>query len=125
MGVEIAAGDWRGIHFFGPAPAGNTIRHARIEYAGGDCSCSGYGCAAPSHGAIIFFVHRPETAFIQDTVIAHSAGHGVTSGWRSAESGPDFRPTNTFEDVAGCQQSGWSSPTNACAAWTASSGCLP
>lgn len=37
-----------------------------------------------------------------NTVFKAIAGHGVTQGFDGAL--VDFRPTNTFEDVAGCPQ---------------------
>jgi hypothetical protein len=108
------AGFWRGIGFHGILPTGNRIEHARIEYAGADCSCSGFGCSPDEDAGVIIYNYRPAEAFITNTTFAHITGHGVTSGWRSDEIGPDFRATNTFDDIAGCQQVRWRPTSGSC-----------
>jgi hypothetical protein len=111
-----ARGFWRGIAFAGIAPTGNRIEHAVIEYAGADCLCSGFGCAPDEDAGVIFYNYRPDEAFIRNTTFRHIDGHGVTSGWRSDLEGPDFKPTNTFEDLAGCQQVRWRPVAGSCPA---------
>jgi hypothetical protein len=114
--AEPAPGDWRGLNFLGFAPTGNRIEHARIEYAGADCLCSGFGCSPDEDAGVIFYNYRPETAFIQNTTFAHIDGHGITSGWRSDEEGPDFTTSNAFEDIKGCAQVRWRPTTGSCPA---------
>lgn len=109
-----APGWWRGINFSGIAPSGNKIENAVIEYAGADCSCVGFGCSPDEDAGVIFFNYRPAEAFIKNTIFRHIDGHGVTSGWRSDMDGPDFKPTNTFEDIKGCSQVHWIPLTGSC-----------
>lgn len=97
-----APGDWIGL-WYGSVPAAhNRVEHARIEYAGGDCGCSGFTCAGADEASVLFISGVPASAFIRDTTIAHSAGHGISRGWRGG--GPDLSASNTFEDIAGCDQ---------------------
>ena len=49
---------------------------------------------------------------IQNTTIAHSANHGIARGWLGG--GPDFSASNTFEDIAGCDQTLPRDPDNGC-----------
>jgi hypothetical protein len=113
------AGDWVGILFKGSLPsAPNQVAHVRVEYAGDDCLASAFTCApanTPECGAIILMSTRPDTEFVSDTVIAHSAAHGVVRGWSSDASGPDFVPGNTFDDVKYCRQTSYKTTGNDCA----------
>jgi len=43
---------------------------------------------------------KPTKMFLEGSVIAHSAGHGVVQGYDG--SAFDWSATNTFEDVTGC-----------------------
>lgn len=97
------AGDWRGLWFGGDPSANNVVEHVRIEYGGGECFCALSTCSDidRSEGAVIF-THRPPSAFIKDTTIAHSDGHGIVLGYTGEA--VDFAPANTFEDLAGCAQ---------------------
>lgn len=98
-----APGAWRGVWFGGVPSAQNRIEHARIEYAGGYCSCILNTCSAiAEHEAAVIFTAQPPSAFITNTTFRASAGHGVTEGFDG--SFVDFRPTNTFEEVTGCAQ---------------------
>lgn len=97
------AGDWRGIWFGGIPAANNQIDHVRLEYAGGDCGCILSTCSnITEHEGAVIFTAQPPSAFITNTVFANVAGHGVTQGFDGLF--VDFRPTNTFEAVAGCAQ---------------------
>lgn len=108
-----AAGDWRGLWFGGVPSAMNQIEHARIEYAGADCSCTFVTCSAiEDHDGAVVFSQQPPGAFITDTVIAHSAGHGITQGFDGDL--VNFRPSNSFEDVAGCPQTHPRNPDTSC-----------
>lgn len=108
-----APGDWVGL-WYGSVPAAhNRVEHARIEYAGGECGCVGFTCADTDEGSVLFISGMPDSAFIKNTTIAHGAGHGISRGW--AGGGPDFRASNAFEDIAGCEQTALHDPeTNSC-----------
>ncbi|HVJ91194.1 MAG TPA: hypothetical protein VM580_15430 [Labilithrix sp.] len=98
-----AAGDWRGLWFGGIPHAQNKLEHVRIEYAGFDCGCTLNTCSAnsSSDGAIVFTRQVP-SAFVTNTVFKEIAGHAVTQGFDGDF--VNFRPTNTFEGVSGCEQ---------------------
>jgi hypothetical protein len=106
-GTTAQNGFWRGLVYAGAAVTGNEVGFARIEYAGADCSCVGFTCASSANGAVLIFTYRPDTAFIHDTTFAHISGHGVSSAWSSTLDGPDFKPSNLFTDVSGCEQARW------------------
>lgn len=100
-----APGDWTGLVFNGRLRDTNELDHVRIEYAGGWCSCSLVSCSdVSSYEAAIVLMGSPETSasFLTSSVVTKSKGHGITQGF----DGPfvDFRPTNTFDAVAGCVQ---------------------
>ncbi len=96
-----AAGDWRGLYFNGPVSAESQLSNVRIEYAGADCACSMVSCSAvEEYEAAIIFSRPPPKMFLETSVIAHSAGHGVVQGYDG--NAFDWSATNTFEDVAGC-----------------------
>jgi hypothetical protein len=101
-------GAWRGLFFPHTPRPGNRLEHVRIEYAGGEGA--GASCpvptvkAATAAGAVVFPDNPPAAAFIRDSTIAHSAGHGIVRGW-PADSLIDLAPGNQFTDVAWCQQS--------------------
>jgi hypothetical protein len=106
-----AAGDWLGI-WFGLIPdAKNKIDFARVEYAGGLSSSGSGACNTPgTNDAAIRIFGLPSSAFVTNSEILSSAGHGIDRGWNS-DSKPDFLPTNTFTTIAGCKQS-WPRDTN-------------
>jgi hypothetical protein len=99
-----AAGDWRGLWFGGIPQAANVLDHVRIEYAGYDCACSRVTCSAnvEDTDAAVIFSAQPASAFITNTVFKDIAGHAVMQGFDGGL--VNFRPTNTFEAVAGCIQ---------------------
>ena len=109
-----AAGDWRGLWFGARPLETNRLDHVRIEYAGAHCGCSLNTCSnvETSHGAIVFTGQIP-SAFVTNSVFLASAGHGVTQGFDGAF--VNFRPTNTFDAVAGCVQPLPRSPDTSCA----------
>lgn len=100
---QPAAGDWRGLWFGGVPGNTNQLEHVRIEYAGADCSCSLVTCSTISEyeGAIIFTA-QPPRPFITDSTFKDIAGHGVTQGFDGTL--VDFKSSNTFVNVSGCQQ---------------------
>jgi len=105
-------GDWVGL-WYGSVPAShNRLEYARIEYAGGECGCVGFTCTDADEASILFIEGKPASAFIQNTTIAHSANHGISRGWLG--SGPDFSASNTFEDIAGCNQTITRDEDNGC-----------
>lgn len=104
-------GDWVGIAFDEPPPAGTTniLDNVRIEYAGGSCSCGGFACPSnvSDDSAILIFDWLPATSFLTNSVISDCAGNGILRGWSDATcgSGPtDFTGGNTFTNVASCAQ---------------------
>lgn len=109
-----APGDWLGI-WFGMVPApSNKIDHARVEYAGGETGSGSAACNTPgSNTAGIRIYGLPSGAFVTNTTIAFSGGHGIDRGWRN-DAKPDFLPTNTFTNIARCRQSYPSDTTGAC-----------
>lgn len=100
-----AAGDWRGI-WFGLVPApGNKIDFARVEYAGGLSASGSSACNAPGNNdAAIRIFGLPSRAFVTNTTILESAGHGIDRGWADDDK-PDFLATNTFTAIVQCKQS--------------------
>jgi hypothetical protein len=100
-----AAGDWLGV-WFGLLPAANDkMDYARIEYAGGLSSSGSEACNSPgTNDAAIRIFGVPAGAFVTNTTIVNSAGHGIDRGWRD-DAKTDFLATNTFTTVAGCRQS--------------------
>lgn len=76
-----------------------------IAFAGGYCSCSLASCSPVGSydAAIVFDGAAPARAFMRDTTIRDSAGHGIVRSWLD-RAGVDFAATNRFERVAGCAQ---------------------
>jgi hypothetical protein len=111
-----AAGDWLGI-WFGEVPAAtDKIDFARIEFAGGLSSSGSNACNAPgTNDAAIRIFGPPSSAFVTNTTIANSAGHGVDRGWRDNVT-TDFIPTNTFISIANCKESYPKDANGACPA---------
>jgi hypothetical protein len=116
-----AKGDWAGI-IFGNLPDGsNAIDYARIEYAGADTTVRGFSCGTPgldgaeeiSNEGAVLILGQPKSAFIRNTVFAHSLKNAVERGWTLGQSF-DFLPTNTFEDIAHCKQTNPRPANNSC-----------
>lgn len=113
-GEAPAAGAWEGVIFSGPLAAGNRLEHVRIEAAGAHNGDSGYGCppgGGATDGALKIF-SEPGGSFLKSSTIARSSSHGVFRAWTGAE--VDFLQTNTFSDVAGCNQVLPQPPTGRC-----------
>jgi hypothetical protein len=102
-----APGDWTGVRFAG-LNARNALDNVQVLYAGGDCQCSSFGCnylaGSFSVASAILLFTQPTSAFVTNSRIEHSAGHGILRGW-SGSSDVSFLGTNTFADVAGCTES--------------------
>jgi hypothetical protein len=103
-----SAGDWLGVYFGGvPTPA-DRLDHVRVEYAGGSSSSGSSSCPYPGESipnAAIRIFGPPADAFITNTAIVESAGHGIDRGWRD-DTVVDLLESNDF-DVIGCRET-WS-----------------
>jgi hypothetical protein len=111
-----AAGDWLGIYFGDQPLAADRMDYAKVQYAGGLSSSGSNSCPypglTPSDGAIRIF-GGPATEFITNSTISDSAGFGIDRGWRK-DNLTDFLPTNTFQNVARCQESYPKTAAGAC-----------
>ncbi|MFQ5494347.1 MAG: hypothetical protein ACE5EX_03105 [Phycisphaerae bacterium] len=106
-GASPQAGDWVGLEFLSPPPAGasNMLDWVRIEYAGGDCSCGGRACPTTTNNdaALLILDWEPTASFLTNSTIANSAGNGILRGWVDATCGGnvlDMGAGNTFTNVA-------------------------
>jgi hypothetical protein len=100
-----APGDWYGLRY-GLVPSDlNAIQYARIEYAGEVSGVQGT-CRPNTHdfvdGAALTIYGQPPGEFITNSTIFDSAGHGIARAWLGKR--VDFTATNTFDGVAGCNQ---------------------
>jgi hypothetical protein len=104
-GGAPVAGSWAGITFFGALAAGNVLDHVRIDAAGDNGGDSGFGCPPPAFpetsGALKIFA-EPGSSFLTNSTISRSSTHGVYRAWIGGE--VDFMTSNTFDDVAFCNQ---------------------
>jgi hypothetical protein len=103
-----AAGDWVGIVIEGTPDPRDAIAHAVIKHAGGASQISSFDCPSPANdgfaneGAILIVGGQPASAFVTSTAIEASAGDGIVRGWTG--DAVDLLATNTFTDVARCNQ---------------------
>jgi hypothetical protein len=103
-----APGDWVGIVMRGASDPRNAIKFAKISHAGGPSQVSSYDCPSPANtsfaneGAILFIGGQPANGVVTNTTIENSAGDGIVSGWTGSP--VDLLATNTFTNVARCQQ---------------------
>lgn len=112
-----AAGDWTGLWFGGVPSVTNQLDHVRIEYAGYDCGCGLVTCSEividqGLHEGAVIFTAPPQSAFITNSVFSNIAGNGITQGFDGAL--VNFRPTNTFDAVSGCEQTHPRNPDTSC-----------
>ncbi len=117
-------GDWVGIRFNAAPPAGvtNKLDYVRIEYAGGDCSCS-RSCPSnvPDDAAILILDWEPDAPFLTNSTISDSLVNGVLRGWEDFTCGSDvldFSLTNAFTNLGGCKQTTPKPATPECAPMT-------
>lgn len=102
---QRTAGAWEGLTFRQELGVGNRIEHVRVEFAGGHGGDASFGCppdalgSFESDGAIKLFT-EPSDAFIRNTQITDSSSHGIFEAWNG--NFVDLLPTNTFENVPGC-----------------------
>lgn len=107
-----AAGDWSGIWL--DTANGSRLDHVVIEYAGGDNGISSVNCRPLQSGDEAALIvgdfsdqYVPPADFITNSVIAHSAGHGINAIWHNGDYSPNVTGSangNTIADVAGCAQ---------------------
>jgi hypothetical protein len=102
-----AAGDWLGMLFGSVPDPSSRLDNVIVEFAGGASVSGSDSCLYPgssiNDAAIRMSGGEPTSVFITNTVISDSAAHGIDRGFRS-DIKPDFMPTNTFTNVAGCKQ---------------------
>jgi hypothetical protein len=112
-----AAGDWLGL-WFGDIPTATTkLDQVRVEYAGGTSSSGSGSCPDNSelnNDAAIRIFGAPPSEFVTNTTILASATNGIDRGWRSDNAVIEFLPTNTFTNVALCQQTYPPTAANVC-----------
>ncbi len=100
-----APGDWMSLYFKSTPRTGSKISYARIEYAGGASTTTGFGCGPGANDAAVF-IHGtgpddsgPASVFIDHTTFDDIGGTTViVSGWIDA-AGPNFTGDNTFGSV--------------------------
>jgi hypothetical protein len=116
-----AAGDWQGIWFGELVDPTSSIQFAHVQYAGGTSVSQSGSCVYPAQSIINDAAIRimggalPASQFITNTTVSDSARHGIDRGWAS-DTKTDFLATNTFVNVAGCQQTYPKDANNACPA---------
>ena len=114
-GGAPVAGSWEGITFFGAIAPGNVLDHVQIDAAGRNGGDGGFGCPpvafAETSGALKIF-EEPSAQFLTNSTISRSSTHGVFRAWTGAE--VDFLASNTFDDVAYCNQVLNRPPSNSC-----------
>jgi hypothetical protein len=103
-----AAGDWVGIVLRGVPHAQTKIDFARVEYAGADTGTRGFSCGTPpstdpsSNEAAIAIFGQPSPGIVTNTVIANSAANAFERAWNGSPI--DLLATNTFTNIAYCEQ---------------------
>lgn len=121
-----APGDWMGLSFQYYETTGSEIDHAIFEYAGAESSTSSYGCGPKDNDATLLVIGaRPDRSFVTNSTFRFGAGGtGIVSGWVSDEDGPDFKATNTFENMPPCAVSVPQKATGGCGPATTEPQCL-
>ena len=104
-----AAGDWVGIVIEGTPDARDRITHAKVSHAGGASQISSFDCPGPlsaggfaDDGAILIVGGQPAGVLVTNTTIESSASDGIVRGWTGTP--VDLLPTNTFTNIARCNQ---------------------
>lgn len=99
-----SAGDWAGLYFEAPMAATNELTHVYVRHAGGSCSCSLASCSpVDGYEAAVIFDGAPPSAFIRDSIVEDSAGHGFLRSWLDQPE-LDFLATNHVASAFGCAQ---------------------
>ncbi|MBC8069362.1 MAG: hypothetical protein IAG13_13585 [Deltaproteobacteria bacterium] len=103
---EPMAGDWLGLSFGGGTLAASTrIDYTTVEYAGGASPSGSNSCPYPElpiNDAAVRILGVPPGAFITNTSLLASAGHGIDRGWRD-DLVVEMLASNDY-DVLGCRQ---------------------
>ncbi|MEO8275631.1 MAG: hypothetical protein ABI639_05385 [Thermoanaerobaculia bacterium] len=104
-GIAPGAGSWEGVTFAGAVAAGNLLDHILIDGAGASGGDSLFGCppiaSAETRGALKLFT-EPPSSFLTHSTISNSSLHGVFRAWIGGLI--DFTSTNTFFNIAACNQ---------------------
>ncbi|GMU66912.1 MAG: hypothetical protein AMXMBFR36_31860 [Acidobacteriota bacterium] len=104
-GAAPPPGSWEGITFFGALAPGNVLDHVQIDAAGDNGGDANFGCppaAFPETSGALKIFEQPGSSFLTDSTISRSSTHGVFRAWTGAQ--VDFLASNTFDDVAFCNQ---------------------
>jgi hypothetical protein len=112
-GAEAPApGDWVGLWL--DTSNGSRLDHVVIEYAGAANGIGSNNCRPMDSGDDAALMigdfstqYVPPSDLITNSVIAHSAGHGINASWMNIDYTPNLRASgnrNTFTGVAGCEQ---------------------
>jgi hypothetical protein len=112
-----APGDWLGI-WYGEIPsASNALDHVVVEYAGGTSSSGSGSCliAPATNNDAAIRVFGEVSSFVTNSTISHSPNNGIDRGFRS-DTKPSFLATNTFIDVARCNETYPGDASGACPA---------
>jgi len=101
-----AGGDWYGLRY-GLIPSDlNDLQYVRVEYAGEGSPYSSADCHPNTHnfttGAAVTIWGKPASQFLTNSTIFASASHGIARNWAGKKI--SFLPTNTMDQVAGCDQ---------------------
>jgi hypothetical protein len=113
--VTPAPADWLGIVLGGVVDSSTVIDQARVEYAGGSSNVPSSSCPLPgiygryNDAAIRIVGGKPAREFVTNTAISDSGSNGIDRGYLApcpdgGSPGPDFLPSNTFQNIAWCQQ---------------------
>ena len=106
VGAAPPPGSWEGVTFVTAVDPGTLLDHLVIDAAGAHGGDQGFGCppAAAGNatdGALKIFV-QPASEFLVNSTISNSISHGVFRAWTGTP--VDFLASNSFANVAGCQQ---------------------
>ena len=103
-----AAGDWVGV-VLGKVAGAFKLDHVELRYAGGPSGANGYHCQpnptttgeqSKNDDAALAIYHQPGGSYLTNSVVADSAGDGVTNAYTGTF--VDAKPTNTFTAIASC-----------------------
>ena len=101
-----AAGDWIGLRFGDVPTATNKLDYVVVEHAGQMSTSGSNSCTDNNeiqNDAAIRFYGPPPSQFVTNTIILGSPTNGIDRGYRSGTK-LDFLATNTFTNVALCNQ---------------------
>jgi len=99
-----APGDWMGLEIGKVADPNFSLDHVEIDYAGGPSGSTGHHCYMGQQWqdeAAISIYHEPVGNYVTNSLIAESKADGINNAYAGAYH--DFKATNQFMNVAGCQ----------------------